>query len=134
MSKLGKALGITAAITGIAGIAAGTYAIVKKCKGKKVEDFKVTEVNVKKGSKSASKESFEEHINKIHVHKEGHVCNGDCDCDCDGEECTCTTCCAVECDETMFEDSVEEVAENKECLKDREDCETCDFKDGCKLK
>ena len=26
------------------------------------------------------------------------------------------------------------IVKNAECLKGKEDCETCDFKDGCKLK
>ena len=131
MSKVGKALGITAVITGIAGIAAGTVAVIKKVKAK--ENIKVHKCKCEETEKNkdAGGKSFEERVNELHKHK-------DCDCNCGEDDCTCTVFCdeCCNCDDSILEEEPTNTVDtdNAECLKGKEDCETCNFKDGCKLK
>lgn len=125
MSKVNKALGITAAIASIAGVAVGTVAAIKKVKAKK----NVTEHECKCAkNKDKCEKSFEEQV--ADMHKE-------CECDC-GDDCTCTVCCDdnCECDDAILNEEITEKfdEENSESLKSNEDCENCNFKDGCKLK
>ena len=131
MSKLGKTLGITAALAGVAGVTAGIVAVIKKVKSKENVEVHKCKCGEEGKNKDAGCKSFEERINELHVHK-------DCDCNCDKDECTCTVFCGegCNCDDSILEEEPTDTvdADNAECVRGKEDCETCDFKDGCKLK
>lgn len=119
MSKLGKTLGITAALAGItagitagvtAGVTAGIVAVIKKVKSE--ENAEVHKCECGEDGKNKEHEITKRLFKAIFC-SEG----GNCD------------------DSTLEEETTDTVdAGVVECLSGKEDCETCDFKDDCKLK